>query len=66
MMTDIRDEMSPETQQMFDVCDQYCNGEINLHQAVVKYREFIAASDEEIEALLRGFDRDNVIPFPEA
>lgn len=65
-MDQIEEQMSPETRQMFDVCDQYCNGEINLHQAVVKYREFIAASDEEIEELLRGFDRDNVIPFPEA
>ena len=59
-------DLSPETKRLFDVCDQYCNGEINLHQAVVKYREFMAASDEEIEALLRSFDRDNVIAFPEA
>ena len=52
-MTDIRDAMSPETQQMFDVCDQYCNGEINLQEAIIKYREFIAASDEDIEAVDR-------------
>lgn len=63
-MTDIRDAMSPETQQMFDVCDQYCNGEINLQEAIIKYREFIAASDEDIEALLTSFERDNVISFP--
>ena len=61
-MSDIIENMSPETQKMFDVCDQYCDGEINLEEALKKYREFIpSASDEELRTLLNGFKRNNVI-----
>ena len=64
-MIDMRGTTSPETQKMFDVCDQYCDGEINLEQAIKKYREFIpSASDEELEILLTGFQRDNVVKLP--
>ena len=64
-MIDMRGTTSPETQKMFDVCDQYCDGKINLQQAIKKYREFIpSASDEELEILLTGFERDNVVKLP--
>ena len=62
MMTN---NITDETQRMFDVCDQYCSWEINLEQAIKKYREFIpSASDEELEILLTGFQRDNVVKLP--
>jgi len=67
MTNNIKEEMSPETRRMFDVCDQYCDGKINLKQAIEKYREFIpSADDEELEILLTGFQRDNVVKFPKS
>ena len=62
-MIDMRGTTSPETQKM---CDQYCDGEINLKQAIEMYREFIpTASDEELKVLLTGFQRNNVVQLSE-
>jgi Ca2+-binding EF-hand superfamily protein len=67
-MTDdeIKKLLSPDANRMLDVCQQYCDGDINLAQAIKKYREFVSEemTNEELVLMLLRFDRDNIIQFP--
>lgn len=59
------ENLSQETQQMFDIVDRYETGELNLEQAT---KMIIACTPqmeaEKIKNILKGVERENLLNFP--
>lgn len=55
--------METTTDNYLTVCDQYCDGDINLEEAVELIMGFSVLGEEIITGLLREMARENVVPF---
>jgi len=55
--------METTTDNYLTVCDQYCDGDINLEEAVELIMGFSVLGEEIITGLLQEMTRDNVVPF---
>ena len=55
--------METTTDNYLTVCDQYCDGDINLEDAVELIMGFSVLGEEIITGLLREMARENVVPF---
>tara|TARA_R110002167_G_scaffold203597_2_gene407535 strand:+ start:355 stop:546 length:192 start_codon:yes stop_codon:yes gene_type:complete len=55
--------METTTDNYLTVCDQYCDGDINLEEAVELIMGFSVLGEEIITGLLQEMTRENVVPF---
>lgn len=53
-------KISKDSGHMLDICEQYCEGKLNLEEATDKMQRVLPLGEEYIHNLFRGFERDNV------
>lgn len=55
--------METTTDKYLTVCDNYCEGDINLEEAVKLIMGFSTLGEEIVAGMLQEMTRDNVVPF---